>query len=73
VRRLFDAPEAYDGLRNWLGELWRAGDSEWTPEARQIFAELRLAEGSRRELHESATFRELLAEASGESALQEAA
>jgi single-stranded-DNA-specific exonuclease len=61
VRRLFDAPGEYAELRNWLARLWREGESAWTPEASRIFAELRLAEGGRRELYESEAFRALLA------------
>jgi hypothetical protein len=62
VRRLFDAAEGYDDLRERLKDLWRAGEEAWTPEARRIFAELRLVEGSpKRELLESETFRALLA------------
>jgi single-stranded-DNA-specific exonuclease len=61
VRRLFDAPESYDELREQFGALWRAGESAWTPEARQIFAELGLDEdGVRAQLLESETFRALL-------------
>jgi len=61
VRRLFDAPEAYDEMRSWLAELWKAGEEAWTPEARRIFAELDLAEtGGKRQLLESETFRSLL-------------
>jgi hypothetical protein len=61
VRRLFDAPDAYAELRGSLAELWRAGEDAWTPEAREIFAELALAEGVRRQLYESDAFRALLA------------
>ena len=61
VRRLFDAPESYDELRERFGALWRAGASAWTPEARQVFAELGLDEdGVRAQLLESETFRALL-------------
>jgi hypothetical protein len=62
LRRLFDAPERYEALRTWLGEQWRAGAAAWTPEARSIFAELRL-EGAtgKRQLLESSAFRALLA------------
>jgi len=61
VRRLFDAPGAYDELRSWLSELWKAGEESWTPEARRIFSELALAEtGAKRQLLESETFRSLL-------------
>ena len=62
VRRLLDAPDGYEELRGWLAELWRAGEGAWTPEARRVFAELRLDEGGARgELLESETFRALLA------------
>ena len=62
VRRLFDAPAAYDELRAWLAEEWRAGDTAWTPEAARIFDELGLTEGSaKRQLLESESFRTLLA------------
>ena len=61
VRRVFDAPEAYEELRTWLGEQWKAGEEAWTPEAQRIFAELALAEtGTKRQLLESETFRGLL-------------
>ena len=61
VRRLFDAPAAYDELRSWLAELWKAGEEAWTPEARRIFAELALDEAAgKRQLLESETFRSLL-------------
>ncbi len=62
VRRLFDAHEGYEALRTWLLEQWRAGEAAWTPEARAIFAELRLEDASgKRQLLESPTFRALLA------------
>ncbi len=69
VRRVFDTPDGYDGLRARLAELWRAGEGSWTPEARLIFAELGLdgTNGRRRQLLESATFRQLLARESRES------
>jgi single-stranded-DNA-specific exonuclease len=67
VRRLFDTPEKYEELREWLVALWRDGEGVWTPDARRIFAELRLqaANGEsmparRRELLDSETFRDLL-------------
>jgi single-stranded-DNA-specific exonuclease len=61
VARLFDTPAAYEPLRAWLLEQWRAGEAAWTPEARQVFAELALGEASgRRQLLESAAFRALL-------------
>jgi single-stranded-DNA-specific exonuclease len=61
VRRLFDAPEEYDELREWLKGLWRQGENAWTPEASLIFAELELAEGGWRDLYESEAFRAMLA------------
>jgi len=62
VRRVFDTPEAYEELRGHLAELWRGGESAWTPEARRIFGELALhEEGARRgQLLESESFRALL-------------
>jgi single-stranded-DNA-specific exonuclease len=60
VRRIFDATEGFDELRDWLAGQWRAGETTWTPEARQIFAELELSDGARRSLLESETFRLLL-------------
>ncbi|MBA2383891.1 MAG: hypothetical protein H0V68_04405, partial [Actinobacteria bacterium] len=60
IRRLFDAPEGYEDLRAHLAELWRAGESAWTAEARAVFTELELEDGARRQLYESETFRALL-------------
>jgi single-stranded-DNA-specific exonuclease len=61
VRRVFDAPGAYDELRSWLAEQWRAGEAAWTPDARRIFAELGLnGSGGKRQLLESESFRALL-------------
>lgn len=61
VRRLLDAPEAYERLRDWLAGLWRVGEEAWTPEARRVFDELGLARGGGRcELLESESFRSLL-------------
>ena len=62
VRRVFDTPEAYEELRARLAELWRGGESAWTPEARRIFGELALHEegARRRQLLESESFRALL-------------
>ena len=61
VRRLLDAPEGYEDLRDRLAALWREGEGAWTPEARAIFTELELerAQG-KRQLLESETFRALL-------------
>jgi single-stranded-DNA-specific exonuclease len=68
VRRLFDSPARYEELRGWLAELWRAGESAWTPEARAVFDELRLDGngGGRRQLLESEAFRALLEQADAE-------
>ena len=60
VRRVFDAVEGFDPLREWLAAEWKAGDRAWTPQARAIFEELELADGAKRSLLESATFRALL-------------
>ncbi len=71
VRRLLDAPEGYEELRDRLAALWREGEGAWTPEARAIFTELELerAQG-KRQLLESETFRALL---EGRDALPRAA
>jgi single-stranded-DNA-specific exonuclease len=62
VRRVFDTADAYEGLRTWLAEMWRAGETAWTPEARLIFTELAIDDaGAKRQLLESETFRALLA------------
>ena len=60
VRRLFETPAGYEELRGSLGELWKAGETAWTSDAREIFAELELAEGAKRQLYESEAFRALL-------------
>ena len=70
VRRIFDAAEGYEELRTWFAEQWRAGEETWTPDVRAVFAELELAEGGRRSLLESESFRRLLDE---QPALREAA
>jgi single-stranded-DNA-specific exonuclease len=64
VRRIFDTIEGYEELRAHLVDLWRQGESAWTPEAQRVFAELGLTEdGSvRRQLLESEAFRTLLLE-----------
>ena len=61
VRRVFDAVDGFDDLRDWLAAQWKAGEEAWTDDARAIFAELELADGARRSLLESETFRMLLA------------
>jgi single-stranded-DNA-specific exonuclease len=77
VRRIFDADERYEELREWLAAQWRAGEAEWTPEARRIFAELELAGGEtdqlRRSLLESESFRRLLRARDEREHLREAA
>ena len=60
IRRLFDAPDGYEELRDSLAELWRAGADAWSAEARAVFEELELADGARRQLYESEAFRALL-------------
>jgi single-stranded-DNA-specific exonuclease len=64
VRRVFDATDGYDELREWLAGQWRAGEAAWTPDARAIFSELELSAEAgapeRRSLLESPTFRRLL-------------
>ena len=62
VRRIFDTAGGYEELRESLAQLWRQGEQTWTPEARKVFGELALAEGSRRQLLESESFRALLLE-----------
>ena len=45
----------------WLAELWRAGETAWTPEARRVFDELAIdGAAGKRQLLESPTFRVLL-------------
>jgi single-stranded-DNA-specific exonuclease len=60
VRRVFDAVDGFEELRAWLGGQWKAGEAAWTSEARAIFEELELADGSKRSLLESQAFRQLL-------------
>jgi single-stranded-DNA-specific exonuclease len=60
VRRVFDAVDGFEELREWLAGQWKAGEAAWTSEAREIFAELELADGAKRSLLESQAFRELL-------------
>jgi single-stranded-DNA-specific exonuclease len=64
VRRVFDAHDGYEGLRDWLATQWRLPDNERVPEARAVFAELGLGEKSkaRRPLLESEAFRAMLLE-----------
>jgi single-stranded-DNA-specific exonuclease len=60
VRRVFDAPDRFADLRDWLAAEWRSGEQAWSPQARAIFAELELDDGARRSLLESPSFRALL-------------
>jgi single-stranded-DNA-specific exonuclease len=63
VRRLFDTPDAYESVREWLAGLWQQGEDTWTADARRVFEELGLdprAPSRRRQLLESDTFRALL-------------
>ena len=46
VRRVFDAVDGFEELRDWLGGQWKAGEAAWTPQARLIFEELELADGA---------------------------
>jgi len=67
IRRLFDAPDGYEDLRDHLVRLWKQGESAWTGEARTVFAELELDAGAKRQLYESEAFRALLAGDAAES------
>jgi single-stranded-DNA-specific exonuclease len=60
VRRVFDSVDGFEELREWLAGQWKAGEAAWTAEAREIFGELELADGAKRSLLESASFRALL-------------
>jgi single-stranded-DNA-specific exonuclease len=61
VRRIFDAPDRYASLREWLAGEFRKEDPDAL--AREIFEELGVGpEGVRRSLLESARFRALLTE-----------
>jgi single-stranded-DNA-specific exonuclease len=62
VRRIFDAVGGYEELRVELARQWRLEEAQRDPWAREIFAELELADGARRSLLESAAFRRLLSE-----------
>jgi single-stranded-DNA-specific exonuclease len=62
VRRIFDAPEHYEGLRARFAEAWKRGADAWTPEERAVFEELGLVDGvTWRSLLESPTFLRVLA------------
>jgi single-stranded-DNA-specific exonuclease len=74
VRRIFDADERVDELRGWLTDQWRLPEDVRHTDARAIFAELELGDGTRRSLLESTAFRRLLADVPVEApALAEAA
>jgi single-stranded-DNA-specific exonuclease len=63
VRQLFETPERYDSLREWLAAEFRKEDAARSAEARAIFAELGIESGGpRRSLLESDAFRALLAD-----------
>jgi single-stranded-DNA-specific exonuclease len=62
VRRVLDAPEGYESLREWLARQWKLEDGERSAEARAVFADLGLRSETkgRRPLLESEVFRALL-------------
>jgi single-stranded-DNA-specific exonuclease len=64
VRRILEAHERYEALRDWLADQWRLDETARGPEANAVFAELGLGEETRgrRPLLESAAFRTLLEE-----------
>jgi single-stranded-DNA-specific exonuclease len=64
VRRVLDAPERYESLREWLADQWRLPAEKRSEDAAAIFAELGLdAETTaRRPLLESEAFRALVGE-----------
>ena len=64
VRRVLDAPERYESLRDWLADQWRLSAAERSPDALAIFAELGLdgQATAGRPLLESEAFRALVAE-----------
>ena len=64
VRRVLDAPEGYESLREWLAQQWKLDDGERSAEARAVFADLGLSgeTSGRRQLLESEVFRALLEE-----------
>ncbi|HLY87305.1 MAG TPA: single-stranded-DNA-specific exonuclease RecJ [Gaiellaceae bacterium] len=61
VRRVFPTAARYLELRDWLASEWRKPAASRDPEATEIFGELQLEDGMRRDLLESARFRALLA------------
>jgi len=64
VRRVLDAPERYESLRDWLADQWRLPLEKRSPEAAAIFAELALNGDTavKRPLLESEAFRALVEE-----------
>jgi single-stranded-DNA-specific exonuclease len=64
VRRVFDAHEGYEGLREWLADQWKLPEGERAPEAAAVFSELGLTRETpgRRPLLESEAFRTMLEE-----------
>jgi single-stranded-DNA-specific exonuclease len=64
VRRVFDAHEGYEGLRDWLAAQWKLAEPERSPEAAAVFSELGLTGDTRgrRPLLESEAFRTMLEE-----------
>jgi len=64
VRRVLDAPEGYESLRECLAEQWKLENGARSEEARAVFADLGLSGESsgRRQLLESEVFRALLEE-----------
>jgi single-stranded-DNA-specific exonuclease len=64
VRRVLDATERYESLRDWLADQWRLPAEQRSSDATAIFAELALegATSRRRPLLESEAFRALVEE-----------
>jgi single-stranded-DNA-specific exonuclease len=64
VRRVLDAPERYESLRDWLAEQWRQPEAKRSADAVAIFTELGLGSDTtaRRPLLESEAFRALVEE-----------
>jgi single-stranded-DNA-specific exonuclease len=64
VRRVLDAPERYESLREWLADQWRLPEVQRSSDAAAIFAELGLGADTtaRRALLESEAFRALVEE-----------
>jgi single-stranded-DNA-specific exonuclease len=64
VRRVLDAHEGYESLRDWLAAQWKLTEAERSPEATAVFSELGLTGDTRgrRPLLESEAFRAMLEE-----------